>query len=143
MLNYCFCYWYYTPILHFDGSIMSTFTLNEDTNFEHVIGVIFNNWTALKVSRTLFVIYQFTYVVLFKIAVDHGMGGSSEVMHFKISDLIQNVHECLRKTGLYIIFYMFFVLHFIFNKNCLFIYKWYFIFTCVLCNFKYNLVGIM
>ncbi|XP_025415389.1 uncharacterized protein LOC112687070 [Sipha flava] len=60
---------------------MSVFMLNEDTNFEHVIGVLFNNWTALK------------------LAVEHGMGGSSEVMQFKISDLIQNIHECLHKSG--------------------------------------------
>ncbi|XP_022163099.1 uncharacterized protein LOC111028675 [Myzus persicae] len=60
---------------------MSLFILNHDTNFEHIIGVLFNNWTALK------------------LAVEHGMGGSSEVMQFKISDLIKNIHECLRKSG--------------------------------------------
>lgn len=60
---------------------MSTYEFNENTDFEHIIGVLFNNWTALK------------------LAVEHGMGGSFEVMQFKISDLIQNVHECLRKFG--------------------------------------------
>ncbi|NP_001233010.1 uncharacterized protein LOC100569200 [Acyrthosiphon pisum] len=60
---------------------MSLFILNHETNFEHIIGVLFNNWTALK------------------LAIEHGMGGSSEVMQFKISDLIKNIHECLRKSG--------------------------------------------
>ncbi|XP_050420646.1 uncharacterized protein LOC126833389 [Adelges cooleyi] len=60
---------------------MSVFILNENTNFEHVIGVLFNNWTALKM------------------AIDHGMGGTTELMHYKVSDLIQNIHEFLQKSG--------------------------------------------
>jgi len=40
---------------------------------------------------------------MLKLAVENGMGGSSEVMQSKISDLIKNIHECLRKSGLYII----------------------------------------
>lgn len=83
---------------------MSIFILNEETNFEHIIGVLFNNWTALKVSIIhLIIAYCILFIVLFKLAVEHGMGGSSEVMQFKISDLIQNVHECLRKSGLHIL----------------------------------------
>jgi len=60
---------------------MSIFILNHDTDFEHIIGVLFNNWTALK------------------LAVEHGMGGSSAIMQSKIRDLIKHVHDSLLKSG--------------------------------------------
>ncbi|XP_050545677.1 uncharacterized protein LOC126907965 isoform X2 [Daktulosphaira vitifoliae] len=60
---------------------MSLFIINENTNFEHIIGILFNNWTALK------------------LAIDHGMGGSLEMTHFKITDLIKNIHDFLQKSG--------------------------------------------
>lgn len=87
-------------------TIMSLFILNHETNFEHIIGVLFNNWTALKVNiatKHIFKLFIIVIIFTFKLAVEHGMGGSSEVMQFKISDLIKNIHECLRKSGLYII----------------------------------------
>lgn len=43
---------------------MSLFILTENTNFEHIIGVLFNNWTALKVSISPCT-YCYWYVIVY------------------------------------------------------------------------------
>uniref|UniRef100_A0A1B6DBK4 Pre-rRNA-processing protein TSR2 homolog n=1 Tax=Clastoptera arizonana TaxID=38151 RepID=A0A1B6DBK4_9HEMI len=49
----------------------------ESTSFQEYVGIVFNNWTALK------------------LAIEHGMGGPPTVLEMKVNKIIDNISNLL------------------------------------------------